>query len=479
MNFSQYADCDGLTLAQSVKAGEIDPQQLLELAYQLVAQLNEPLNAFVSVQTESASEQSRNLNYAAEFAGVPLAMKDCVGYVNGVARDFGSRLARGTVIDFDAEVVKRYKAAGLIPMGTTNVPEFSSSLTTESQLHGPCRNPWDASRSSGGSGGGGGAAVAAGIIPIAYGNDGAGSIRVPASCNGVFGLKPSRGRVPTGPTDGEFWYGLMTHHAITRSVRDSALMLDISGGVDTGAPYTAPPKKRPYLQEVSAAPQRLRVAVCDGRAQGINVHPDCLAALDETTTLLSDLGHDVVNASVDYSAQELHHNVTTMLAVSMAAEVQQTAIDRCREIDHTTVERCNLALYHRGLATSGVDLSKALQFRTDLGRRLGAFMQDWDVMLTPTLAQPPIKLGVLDANSGDLDAYLEQMWRYCPFTPLANVTGVPAMSVPLCWNPRNLPIGMMFTAAYGGEDTLFRLAGELEAARPWRDKHPPLSAWSV
>lgn len=477
MNGREYADCDGVELAALVGSGAVTVREVLDTAYTLIERLDRQVNAFVSLEKDVAYAAA-DVPAPGPLAGVPIAMKDCIGFVRGASRSFGCRLAIGTHIDHDDEVVARYKAAGMIPLGTTNVPELSSSLSTESRLHGPCRNPWNPHRSVGGSSGGAAAAVAYGAVPIAYGNDSAGSIRVPASCCGVFGFRPGRGRVPTGPRDGEVWFGLMSHHVITRSVRNSALVLDVSEGIDPGAPYGAPDKERNYTEECEAPATPLRIAVSNGVEQGFVIDPACAAALDDVVTLLLELGHEVQRASPAYSGAELLENLTTLMAVALAEEVPGIAADMQCLIGPDTVESCQRALIERGRKVSALELSRILRRRTDLGRIMGRFFKDHDLLLTPTLAEPPIRLGVLNTDADDVDAYLERMWRFSPFTPLANVCGIPAMSVPLCWTGDGLPVGMMFTGPYAAEGVLFRLAGQLERAHPWRHKHPPHSAWS-
>jgi amidase len=478
MDISEYIDYDGTELANRIKLGVVSSRDALDAAYAVIDRIDVQVNAFVGLEKKQAYAAVESPG-TGPLAGVPIAMKDCVGFVKGVNRSFGSRLAVGTKIEFDEEVVTRFKSAGLIPLGTTNVPELSSSVSTESVLHGPCRNPWNTDHSVGGSSGGAAAAVAYGAVPIAYGNDAAGSIRIPASCCGVFGLRPSRGRVPMGPEYGEIWFGLMVHHVITRSVRDSAIVLDLSEGIDPGAPYGAPDKERNYLEETARPPEQLRIAVSDGQQQGITIAPACSEALEDVAQLLIDLGHTVKRVSPNYSSAELLDNVTTLMSVSLAEEIPAMAASSGRIIGPDTVESCHRALMERGRKVSAVDLSRILNYRTSLGRTLGRFFSEYDILLTPTLAEPPIELGVLDTDSDDVDAYLERMWRYCPFTPLANVCGIPSMSVPLSWTDAGLPVGIMFTNRFADEATLFRLAAQLEKVRPWHDKHPPISAWKL
>ncbi len=477
MNVFEYADCDGTELARRIASGETDAAEILDLAYSVIDRFDEQVNAFVSLEKEQAYAATRT-PISGPLGGVPIAMKDCVGFVKGTTRSFGSRLAAGSEIDFEDVVVTRFKQAGLIPIGTTNVPEFSSSISTESLQHGPCRNPWNLNCSVGGSSGGAAAAVAYGAVPIAYGNDAAGSIRIPASCCGVFGLRPSRGRVPTGPKFGEIWYGLMSHHVITRSVRDSAFALDRSEGIDSGAPYGAPDKENDYTTECDRVPRSLRIAFSDGREQGVSINAHCAVALAQTVELLDKLGHKMRRASPSYLHSELMENVNTVISVALAEEIPATAEQMNRKVGPNTVEACHLALMERGRSVSAVDLSRILTYRTNLGRIMGSFFEDYDLFLTPTIAEPPIRLGILNTNSKDLEGYLERMWRYSPFTPLANLCGLPSMSVPLCWTEDMLPIGMMFTGRYADEATLFQLAGQLEREQSWHGRHPPLSVWN-
>jgi Asp-tRNA(Asn)/Glu-tRNA(Gln) amidotransferase A subunit family amidase len=478
MDSREYADCDGLELAARIRSGELSAHDALSHAYKVISRVDPKVNAFVSLEEDQARRDA-NSPGTGVFAGVPMAMKDCVGFVRGAPRRFGSRLTQVFRAEQDDEVYVRYRAAGLNPIGTTNVPEFSSSLTTESRLHGACRNPWDLTRSVGGSSGGSAAAVAYGAVPIAYGNDSAGSIRIPSSCCGVFGLRPSRGRVPMGPLFGEIWHGLFTHHVITRSVRDSAAVLDASHGIDAGAPYGAPAPQRSFLAECDAATERLRIAVLDTPQLNIELHPECAQGLEQTTALLQKMGHTVLNAVLEYDPGQMRLHLATLLGVALAEELPPLGKESGREIGPDTVEACHRALLARGQKTSALELSAALSFRHVLARAFGRFFADYDLLLTPTLAEPPPLLGEIDADSSDVDAYVDRLRRFSPFAPMANFAGLPSMSVPLHWTRSGLPVGMMFTGRYADEATLFRLASTLERMHPWRDRHPPLSAWSI
>jgi amidase len=478
MNSRDYADCDGLELAARIRRGELGAGDALDLAYRVIERADPAINAFVSLEPELARQQASG-GVSGPFGGVPFALKDCVDFLSGAPRRFGSRLTVAQPALHTDEVIARHLRAGLVPIGTTNVPEFSSSLTTESRLHGPCRNPWDTTRSVGGSSGGAAAAVACGAVPIAYGNDSAGSIRIPASCCGVFGLKPSRGRVPLGPVVGEIWYGLFTHHVLTRTVRDSAAALDATQGPDAGAPYGIPAPGRPYLEECRTRPRRLRIAVMDGSRHGVELDPECARALEDTLGLLRSLGHEACAVCPEVDLPALHRHLVVLLAAALAAEVPLLARESGRAIDADTVEACHRALVVRGSKLDALALSGALDFRHIVARALGRLFAHCDVLLSPTLAEPPPRLGSIDADSADLDGYLARLSGFSPFAPIANFAGVPSMSVPLCTSSAGLPIGTMFTAPYADEATLFQLAGELEVAQPWRHRHPPIGAWAT
>jgi Asp-tRNA(Asn)/Glu-tRNA(Gln) amidotransferase A subunit family amidase len=331
----------------------------------------------------------------------------------------------------------------------------------------------------GGSSGGSAAAVAYGAVPIAYGNDSAGSIRVPASCCGVFGFKPSRGRVPMGPVFGEIWFGLFTHHVITRSVRDSAAVLDATQGLDPGAPYGTTLPARPYLEECSTEPGPLRIAVMDPSAGGVALDAECAQGLERTIAQLRALGHRVEAAPLPVDPADAHGHLAVLLAVALAEEVPLLAQASGRAIGPETVERCHRGLIERGVRTSALELSRALEFRHLTARALGRLLADFDVWLAPTLAEPPPPLGEVDADGPDVDTYLARLARLSPFAGIANFAGAPSMSVPLCMTADGLPVGMMFTGRHADEATLFRLAGQLEACHPWRDRHPPRSAWRL
>jgi amidase len=359
-------------------------------------------------------------------------------------------------------------------MGKTNLPEFGILATTEPHAFGPTRNPWNIAHSSGGSSGGSAAAVASGMVPMAHGNDGGGSIRIPASCCGLFGLKPTRGRNPLGPDVGEAMGGLVMEHALTRSVRDSAALLDATAGPDLGDPYWAPPPARPFLQEVGADPGRLRIAFSFETPTGTPVHPDCVAAVRDAAKLCADLGHHVEEAAPVINAEQITQAFVAVFTAGAAMTVDAMALLSGRTPTAEQVEPLTWAIHQmaHGLNAPSYLLAQTALHR--IGRDVARFMVDYDVWLTPTLAEPPLPLGTLESTPENPLAGLMRSAAYTPYTPICNITGQPAMSVPLYWNGDNLPIGSHFMTRFGDEATLFRLAAQLEEARPWAERRPPV-----
>jgi Asp-tRNA(Asn)/Glu-tRNA(Gln) amidotransferase A subunit family amidase len=358
-------------------------------------------------------------------------------------------------------------------LGRTNTPEFGLSATTEPVVFGPTRNPWDLARTPGGSSGGSAAAVAARMVPVAHASDGGGSIRIPASCCGLFGLKVTRNRNSYAPYAGEGLAGCSVEHVVSRSVRDSAAVLDATAGPAPGDPYFAAPPPRPFLEEVGAAPGRLRIAVTTEAFNGVTVHPDCVAATTAAAALCEELGHTVEEAAPAFDVEGLDRNYNLMFAVNAAANIALRARALGREPAPDGFERVTWAMVELARTIGAADYVQILHRLHGISREIAIFFQTYDVLLTPTLAEPPLRLGVLDMMSEDLEAYNERLWRFTPFTYPFNVTGQPAMSVPLSWNEAGLPIGIHFVGRYGDEATLFRLAAQLEQARPWADRRPP------
>ncbi|MDA0835573.1 MAG: amidase [Planctomycetota bacterium] len=492
-DFNEYEDFDGLGLAELVRKREVKPIELVEEAIRRIELRNPQVNAVIHKAYEFARQQAETTLPSGPFAGIPFLVKDLLAACAGMPMHSGSRLLRGYVPDFDSELVKRFKRAGVVIIGKTNTPEFGASAVTEPQLYGPSHNPWDLTRTTGGSSGGSAAAVASRIVPIAHGNDGGGSIRIPASCCGLFGLKPSRGRNPLGPQYGEVWHGLVAEHVLTRSVRDSAAMLDATAGPDAGAPYFASPPHRPYLKEVTRPPGKLRIAYTAKPFLPGEIHDDCLKGLEATVKVCRDLGHDLVEASPQIMGSDVSIAVVKTVCADVRADILDAEKLVGREATSNDVEPATWMLGTIGQQLSAAELTRSLRFLQQTSRQVGEFLNDFDVLLTPTLSRPPIAIGTHHPRWQDfvgrillktfkpgtllkfravLENIASQAFEFAPFTPLFNVTGQPAMSVPLHWNADGLPIGMHFAARYGDEATLFRLAGQLEQALPWFDRAP-------
>jgi amidase len=412
---------------------------------------------------------------------VPFLLKDlgAGGRFDGSPSHLGNRALRDAAFvyrDGDSHVVQRLRGAGFIVVGKTNTPELGLGPTTEPRLYGPTRNPWDPTRTPGGSSGGAGAAVASAMVPMAHGNDAGGSIRVPAACCGVFGLKPTRARNPLGPRYGDIMGGLIAEHALTRSVRDSALLLDATAGPDLGDPYAAPPRARAFAREVETPPGHLRVAFSTRTLLGADVHPDCGAAVDDVARLLDSLGHRVVEASPAIEGEEFWRVFTSALSVGFTWAVDDWSRRLGRTPAPELFEPFTWAFVDRGRRFSAPEYLVLVQDLQRISRQVARFFVDHDVWLTPTLSEPPPPLGTFTYTGQDPFALRRRMAEFTPFTYVANATGQPAMSVPLVWSATGLPIGSQFTGRFGDEATLFRLAAQLEAARPWGGRRPALSA---
>jgi amidase len=494
--FTDYAEHDALGLADLVRRGEVHPIELVEAAIDRIETLNPVLNAVIEPTYERARTAANGPLGGGPFTGVPFLLKDLMAPQAGVPMTAGSRLLRDFVPDHDSEIVERYRAAGLIILGRTNTPEFGLLPTTEPKLFGPTRNPWDLTRTPGGSSGGSAAAVAARLVPVAHGNDGAGSIRIPAACCGLFGLKPTRGRTPMGPDALDAWQGLAAHHVLSRSVRDSAAMLDATAGPEPGGIYRLDAPPRPFLQEVGADPGRLRIAFSSKPTMGTVVDDVCLEALAAAVKLCQDLGHDLVEADPPLDGQALASAMMTMVGGEVHADLHAAAALTGRKPSREDVEAITWAAYLLGRETSAGVFAAAVRELHETGHKIAPFFEHYDLLITPTLAALPPLLGELRPrplenaalrllgalNAGGLlravvdpDEVAQYLFDFIPFTPLANATGCPAMSIPLYWTDGGLPIGIHFMAPFGDEATLFRLAAQLEETKPWGDRMPPLS----
>lgn len=471
-----FTDLDATAQADLVRRREVKAIELVDAAIERIERLNPVLNAVVTPMYEQARSAAGDHLPEGPFMGVPFLLKDIFASYAGVPMTSGSAFLRDYVPDHDSEIVVRYKRAGLIVLGKTNTPEFGLIPTTEPRLFGPTCNPWDTSRSAGGSSGGSAAAVAAGMVAIAHGNDGGGSIRIPASCCGIFGLKPTRARTPVGPDFGDFLGGLAIDHALTRSVRDSAALLDATAGPDIGDPYWAPPPERPFIQEVGANPGRLRIAFTVESPTGAPVDPDCVQAVKEAAALCSELGHEVEEATPPITAEMVIQPFITVWAAGAAMAVDGLALLAGRVATMGEFETLTWALCEKGRQNSSAEYLIAVTMLQRVAREIAQFFVDFDLWLSPTLTEPPVPLGTFDSPPENPLQGFDRAVVYCPFTPIANFTGQPAMSVPLYWNADGLPVGAHFQGRFGDEATLFRLAAQLEEAKPWSNRRPPVSA---
>ena len=498
-DLSDYNNCDGLGLAELVRNKEAKPSELVEEAISHVEKLNTQLNTVIHKMYDDAREAAESYLPDGPFKGVPFLLKDLVVAYAGTPTSSGSRFLKDFVPDHDSEIVRRFKAAGVVIVGKTNTPEYGLLPVTESELFGPCNNPWNLTRTTGGSSGGSGAAVAARIVPLAHGSDGGGSIRIPASCCGVFGLKPTRGRTPSGPDHGELWHGFACQHVLTRSVRDSAAMLDATAGPDIGAPYYAAPPSHPFLQEVTTDPGRLHIAFTSKPFLPATVHEECIKGLEATVKLCQGLGHEVMEATPLVDGEAFARAFLMVVCGETRAQMEETGVLLGRKATSKDFEIGTWVVGLLGKHCKAAEFARAIYLLHRIARQVGKFFQDFDVLLTPTLAMPPVPTGAfqpkgikalvakllarLNAESlvnalADIEALANRVFEFIPYTPLFNVTGQPAMSVPLHWSDEGLPIGMQFVGRYGDEATLFRLAGQLEKAKPWSDRIPPNCAKS-
>jgi len=474
MGFAEYAEHDGLGLAELVRRREVSPAEVLEAAIERVERHNAKLNAVVHRAYDDARRAASAALPDGPFRGVPFLLKDLNLDAAGMPRTDGCVALRDRVPAEDAELVRRHRAAGLVIFGKTNTPEFGITGTTEGRLFGPCRNPWNPDHIAGGSSGGSAAAVASGMVPLAHASDGMGSIRIPASCCGLFGMKISRDRNPWWPEDVMRALPLSVHHCVSRSVRDSAALLDATGFAEPRAPWAPPPKHRPYLEELGAKPQRLRIAFCAERPDGRPLHPEVKAAVEDAAHLAESLGHAVEERTLPINQMLLYMALSPVASANMAAAVAEIAERLGRELREDELEPLTWSIVRSGQGVGGVQALRGMRWLARLVREVAAFFEDVDVYLTPAMATPPPRIGHIDPLGPDPALLHQRQAESFPFTAPFNMTGQPAMSVPLAWSSDGLPIGMQFAARYGDEATLFRLAAQLEQARPWRQRRPPI-----
>ena len=483
-------------MADLVRAGDVHPRELLTHAMTQIEKHEPSLNAVTWRRYDRALREAEQPLGDSPVAGVPFLIKDMGQALAGAPNTMGSKMRRYIVSDHDSALVARYKAAGLLILGQTNAPEFGAAVDTKPELHGQTNNPWDLSRSPGGSSGGAAAAAAARYVPVAHASDGGGSIRIPAAMCGLFGMKPSRGRTPKGPDVGESWFGMSIDHVVGHSVRDSAAILDVTRGPDLGALYAAPAYDGSYLAEVSHDPGHLRIAISAKPLLADHMDPICSGAIDEVGALLESLGHTVEVTEPTVDAQSLREAMSLMVAADTAASIQSSAADAGQPPSEQHFEHAMWVVGLVGQRLNALDLAQAIQLVKSVGRRVAPFFETYDVLVQPTLARPPWKQGALDPAPRDLRA-MQLIKRVpgrrpalaaikavasgsldaIPNTPLWNATGQPSMSMPLHWENvegTELPIGVQFTGRYGDEATLYRLAGQLEQARSWAHRLPPI-----
>ncbi len=476
MNMVEFISYDATDLAALVRRKQVKAIELIDASIEHIERYNPTLNAVVTPMYEEARTSASGKLMDGPFSGVPFLLKDLGAPCVGVRMTMGSAFMRDFVPDHDNELVARLKRAGLIILGKTNTPEFGILPTTEPRLFGPCRNPWDVRRTSGGSSGGAAAAVAARFVPMAHGNDGGGSIRIPASCCGLFGLKPTRARTPLGPDFGDIFSGLVIDHALTISVRDSAALLDATSGPADGDPYWAPPPARPFLQEVGTDPGRLRIAFTTKTPTGMKVHDDCIHAVKDAAALCADLGHELVEASPEINGEMVTHAFMVIWSAGCAWTIDGIGLVTEKRPTPEQLEPLTWALYEMGRQQSASSYLLSLTFLQRVARGIAQFFKKYDLLLTPTLAEPPVPLRTFDSPPENPLQGLRRAEAFVPFTPICNATGQPAMSVPLYWNGEGLPVGVHFIGRFGDEATLFRLAAQLESARPWAGRCPKISA---
>ena len=494
--FAEYDNYDALGLAELVKARAVTPVELLEEAISRVERVDPQVNAVVHRLYERAREQVTGELPQGVFEGVPLVVKDLIQSIPGVPLESGSRFWKGHIAQTETTLMKRWLATGVVPFAKSATPELGILPVTEPVIHGATRTPWDTNRTSGGSSGGSGALVGSRAVPMATGGDGGGSIRIPAACCGVFGLKPSRARNPAGPQASEGWAGFVSEHVLTVSVRDSAAMLDATHGPEETAPYHAPAVEGTFLQATQNRKRKLRIGYHTEPAMPATVHHDCEAAVNDAVRLCKELGHEVVERAAGHDQRALGRAFMTVITGYIANDIregEEALGKKAKSNDYELTTRVMALLAEAFDANTYVSSVATLQREA---RRLVDHYRGFDLILTPTLAKPPILVGELDPKGFDrvaqsllvatgwkallkietlIDEAASHVSGFVPFTPVANFTGRPSMSVPLFWNSADLPIGVMFTGHFGDEQTLFSLAAQLEEARPWRDRQPPVT----
>jgi amidase len=469
----EYSDYDGVGLAGLVRDGKVRPSEVIDAAAARIERRNPAINAVIFQALDEARAKANALPDG-PFRGVPFLVKDLLIAVSGWPRTSGSRFFKDTVDAEDSGLARRYRESGVSLIGKTNLSEFGIAGTTEGQLYGPCRNPWNLAHTVGGSSGGAAAAVAAGIVPMAHGGDGRGSIRIPASCCGLVGLKPTRDRNAHLPDGYDFAQGFVVEHVITRTVRDTAVMLDATGRAEPGTPYAYPAKARPYVEEIERSPGRLKIAWSSQTANGRPIHAEVQAALEAAADLLEKLGHEVVPRDLDIDQRALWGSQGAFSGANFAAGLRRMIAETGREPEGEDFEPLTWASWKGGQRVTGMDAMESAQTLRVMARQALQLYETFDIFLTPTLAAPPPPIGYLSPVLNSPRDIGRRNGEFFPFPGVANMTGQPSISLPLAWSNDGLPIGMMFTARYADEATLLRLSAQLEKEAPWRHRKPPV-----
>lgn len=477
---SDYDKHDAMGLAELVRKRAVSPAELLDEALARVERVNPKINAVVLLEPETARKSIAAGLPEGAFTGVPFLLKDLGAEAKDFKTNSGSRFFAGYEWTYDSEIYIRLRKTGLVTFGRTTSPELGVGPVTEAAVYGgPTRNPWNPERTSGGSSGGAAAAVAAGIIPIAHGSDGGGSVRIPAACCGLVGLKATRARLPDGPGAGEGWGGMSIDGMLTRTVRDTAAALDATAGPDLGAPYWAPPVDGKYLDAIRTPPKRLRIALCTTNFEGRPIHAECREAAEKAAKLCADLGHEIVEARPDFDFMAAMRAWSNVVAVGTALSVQSKVDAIGRPPRRDELEPIIYSAWEQGLKIPGTTYLAGINMVHAVGRKIAGFFENYDMLLTPVLTEPPAVIGRFAPTNPDFfDHRLGKngLIHYSPFAPIFNITGQPAISLPLHWSKDGLPIGVQFAGRFGDETGLLKLAAQLEQAAPWFDKRPPIHA---
>ncbi len=497
MKFEEYRSHDATSLAELVKKKQVTPAELLETAIKRTEEVNPKINAVVTPLYNEAKEQLKNLNTTSPFAGVPFLLKDLDVQLKGTRYTCGTRLLKDYVSTQNSEVTNRILKGGLVIFGKTNTPEFGLTPFTEGELLGVARNPWNTEHTTGGSSGGAGASVAAGIVPMAFASDGGGSIRIPASCNGLFGIKPTRGRITNGPQYGEVWSGAVCSGIVSRSVRDAAAYIDLVSGEMKGDPYTIPAPAVPYSEEIKKAPRKLKIGYSYQMPEGLkaNIDEENIYAIETAVQLLRAEGHEVTEVPLPFTHKLNSELLYTLVLGELSSTLDYIGEQLGRKPQRHELEPNTWLLYKLGKSFSANTFALSKLKWNKVNRKMAEFHKNYDLLLTPTLGRRPFKLGTMNnppfeetalrilnalgistlvRYTGMIEKIAAQTFSWIPYPALANITGQPAMTVPLHWAPENLPVGVMFTAPHGDETTLFQLAAQLEKAQPWFNKVPEI-----